>query len=51
MSVHVFRRVRCPGGSTWYSRVEIFNKEAVYDVTLRLPVCREPLSALPKGTG
>jgi hypothetical protein len=36
------RRVRCADGSTWYSKISVFNIQNGYDFVVRLPVCNDP---------
>lgn len=37
--VMAYRRVRCPGGATWYSQANVFDLENGYNLAIRLPVC------------
>jgi hypothetical protein len=47
----VWRRIRCPDGSTWYSKASILDTENGYDIVIRLPVCgeAEPVGAASAG--
>jgi hypothetical protein len=39
MNLHLYRRVRCPDGSAWYSRADVTDANRFLVFYLRLPVC------------
>jgi hypothetical protein len=39
MNLHLYRRVRCPDGSAWYSRADVTDANRALVFYLRLPVC------------
>ena len=39
LRLNAFRRVRCTDGSTWYSRIDIYNTHGGRTFLIRLPVC------------
>lgn len=39
MNLHLYRRVRCPDGSAWYSRADVTDANRALAFYLRLPVC------------
>jgi hypothetical protein len=41
--VHVWRRIRCVDGRTFYSRAQVFDLHAENWFTIRLPICGDPL--------
>jgi hypothetical protein len=43
--VHLYRRIRCPDGTTWYSRASVSNPATGYEFVVRLPICDEVATA------
>jgi hypothetical protein len=39
MNLHLYRRVRCPDGSAWYSRADVTDANRALVFYIRLPVC------------
>lgn len=40
-AVTAYRRVRCPDGSVWYSRADVFDLNSSYLFVVQLPVCED----------